>query len=380
MATKLQKFTILFLCCIWILITPYLLIFHLHNLTCYIHPYMCKPWTEWLKKLRNPYDAMTQQQFNSVVHQMWHEQNITDSPACKNSSFIHKCPNRIKWGILLAQRHGGSNWVIGELNKYKQIIVKNELLLAWENYNCSKWSQWMESTQCNQDSLIKELDTIYNQAMDKLKHYCLDKEKKKVNGGQFYFIWKVQIGQIPPDLFRTLIDYIYCHDIMVLHLIREASVASFWSIQAQTVERVYTADLDKTLNKEHRSMVPLEQEEHINALQLDPFATLKFVNNIDTNRKMLGKLIKLYPGYIKYQQYDYEDLIGESSERYWDSILIWIGGPNLKLFKKNQDSVAKLKKDREHPNSCFTRITNWRIIKQMLKGYDSYYACEKYHS
>ena len=145
------------------------------------------------------------------------------------------------------------------------------------------------------------------------------------------------------------------------------------------MERIYSGDPDKffKLHQVH-GLKQLDEDEHINALQLDPSATLKYVQNIDTNREMLAKLIKVYPGYIKYQRYDYEDLIGPFSHLYWQSILNWIGGPNLSKYKRNAKMNHKFhNQTREHPYSCFTKISNWPEIKQILKGYESEYACEK---
>ena len=162
---------------------------------------------------------------------------------------------------------------------------------------------------------------------------------------------------------------------MVLHIVREAAVASFWSYQAQTVERVYTMNIDKMLTMSQS----LKKEERVTSLHLDPYMTEKYVHNIETNRKMFGLLIKLYPQFIKYQRYDYEDLIGPYSDRYWSSILNWIGGPELE--KNVAPELSKqTSNSREHPMSCFTKVSNWEQVRAALNGTDSYFACQKYYS
>ena len=47
--------------------------------------------------------------------------------------------------------------------------------------------------------------------------------------------------------------------------------------------------------------IRMEKDQFVNRLGLDPSATLKYVTNIDINRMMLAKSIKLYLGHIKYQ-------------------------------------------------------------------------------
>eukprot|EP01084_Bolivina_argentea_P268431 455915_1 len=267
MVMKHRAFKCCAFCSLCMLSLIYTFIYYGHNATCYIHPNLCQPWDAWLKKLRNPYNAMTKDEFNTVMHDMW-TSNISESLSCKNSSFHNdaKNPHNVKFGILVAQRHGGSNWIISELYKYK-ISVHGELLLHWENHECSRFSQYMELTACNELSLINELDTIYLNYIDKHVTYH---DEKKIK----YMFWKIQIGQIPPYLFKTLIHYIYCHNIMVLHIVRQASVASFWSIQAQTVERIYTLNPDKFFKMNHHGLAQLDENERINALQLDPHMTL----------------------------------------------------------------------------------------------------------
>lgn len=313
---------------------------------------------------------MPQQQFNDVVYSMWH-MNISNTLTSRYSVFQHPCPGKIKLGILLGQRHGGTNWFIGELNKYTQIYTRKELLLSWEATYCSKFSRYIEFSKCDDISLIQALDNIYNSTM-----YAKGFQKLCQKHRSYYFFFKIQLSQIPPYLYQTLIDYIYYHNIMVIHLIRQASIASFYSYQALVVERIYSADIEKMTSKR----VKIEKDEYVNRLELDPDMATKYVRNIEMNRMILAKLIKLYPGYIKYQRYDYEDLSGDFGEFYWKSMFNFIGGTRLTKKMKSGKSIARLNRSREHSNACFTRISNWHEIKQKLKGFDSYYACEKFHS
>ena len=344
--------------------------YYSHHLTCYIHSSLCVEFSVWFKKWKFPHDPMSETQFNDILHSMW-ATNFSDTPTFKHSIFQHPCPNKIKLGILLGQRHGGTNWFIGELNKYQRIYTRKELLLSWEADYCSKFAKYVEFSKCTDISLIQALDHIYNSTM-----YSHGFQKLCTKHKTYYYFFKIQITQIPPYLFQTLIDYIYHHNIMVIHLIREASVASFYSFQALVVERVYSADIEKITNKHAQ----VDKDDFVNRLELDPAMALRYVRNIDTNRMMIAKLIKLYPGYIKYQRYDYEDLSSDFGEFYWKSMFNFIGGPKLMDKMKSGKRIAKLNRSREHSNACFTRISNWNEVKQSLQGFDSYYACEKIHS
>ena len=117
--------------CIAVLVLLNVVIYHSHHITCYFHPNLCLPWTNWLKQLRILPEMMTAEELEIAAFQMW-EHNVTVQSACRRtqSQFIHPCPSRIKWGILLGQRHGGTNWVMGELNEYDHVTVRAELLIG----------------------------------------------------------------------------------------------------------------------------------------------------------------------------------------------------------------------------------------------------------
>ena len=95
------------LLCIALLTILNFLIYHSHHITCYLHPNLCLPWTNWLKQLRNPPEMMTEEEFDFAAFQMW-EHNVTVESACHRTRtrFINPCPSRLKLGILLGQRHG----------------------------------------------------------------------------------------------------------------------------------------------------------------------------------------------------------------------------------------------------------------------------------
>lgn len=170
----------------------------------------------------------------------------------------------------------------------------------------------------------------------------------------------------------------------MIHFIRQATVASFWSFQAKVIERLYTMDPNKILHAPGGDLDDMDADDkHVGALTLDPAATLDFVQKMENNRMMLSKLIKLYPKRIKYKRFDYEDLIGPKySELYWNALKEWIKETEFEYVEAGyQRRGAQRKNMREHPMSCFTKIMNWHSeIKEILAGTDSYYACEKYAS
>eukprot|EP01083_Nonionella_stella_P190694 706229_1 len=357
-----------FMCCIVMCCMFYTIIYYAHYVTCRMNVGFCTPLHTYIKRMRTPHDSMSDDDYAIAMQQIW---NTDEHTRCNASLFSHPCPQSVELGILLAQRHGGSNYVIEELATYRPMLIKRELLIPWETQQCSTFAQYFESTQCSKQSLIDAMDQVYFNFFAKHKSICDDINKEKFT--KYYYFWKVQIGQIPPHLFTTLVDYISCHNITVIHLIREASVASFWSMQSQSVERIRTMDPHRVLNLKES----LSEEEHIESMDLEPHLAFDFVRKVDRNREILRKMIKLYPINIKHQQFDYEDLIGAFGNHYWNALVTFIGGTELfKLKSKYRHNPMK----REHPKPCFVKISNWKQVKQALNGTDSYYACQKLHS
>ncbi len=347
-----------------VLLMAYFVIYYSHRITCQYNIQFCTPLHEYIKKMRNMHESITETEYNAALNQIWNQQ--IETTICNVSQFINPCPSKIKIGILLAQRHGGSNWVIEELHKYRPISINRERLIHWESFECSTYSKYWEQSKCTQQSLINALDKIYT--------VWFSKNAKKCNidsDDDYYYFFKIQIEQIPPAFFATLVNYIYCHKMIVLHLIRQATVASFWSHQAEVIERSHTGDISTLMSKSK-----LSTDQHIATLDLDPELAADFVRKIDRNREALRKLIKLYPRSIKHQQFDYEDLIGDYGEEYWTAMITWIGGQKLVLSAQHYQKVMT----REHPHPCFTKISNWKEVKALLQGTDSYYACEKFNS
>lgn len=126
----------LLILCIVILMMLYIIIYNSHHLTCYIHPNFCVPWTNWLKQLPKTPEMMTEEEFNIAAYQMWeqneNDHNMTRKSVCRriNSGFVHPCRNKVIFILVLGQRHGGTNWMMGEFNTFRHFWVRGELLLS----------------------------------------------------------------------------------------------------------------------------------------------------------------------------------------------------------------------------------------------------------
>eukprot|EP01084_Bolivina_argentea_P201621 344617_1 len=170
--------------------------------------------------------------------------------------------------MVLAQRHGGSNWFMSELLKYKQIYTDGEKLLDWQYDHCSTFAKYYEGIHDCDDpqTFIDGMDAIHMRFLNRT-YGCNPKAQASSPDKHFYF-WKIQIDQIPPALFKTFVDYVYCSNITLIQLIRTATIASFWSYQAEAMER--TQSLNPKLMV-HKNKNDLANATRVTEIKLDPY-------------------------------------------------------------------------------------------------------------
>eukprot|EP01084_Bolivina_argentea_P169891 294443_1 len=143
------------ICGIIICAVVYVIINYAHHITCYFHDGMCHPISKFVKHLHSLQDTMSTNEYYNTLKQMWDTKD--DNSICNVSIFKHPCPNTVKLGIVFAQRHGGTNWVIEELSKIAGIHTNREVLISWESNECSLYSKYVEFTMCDSYSLIKAM-------------------------------------------------------------------------------------------------------------------------------------------------------------------------------------------------------------------------------
>ena len=357
-----------------IVIILYFIIYYSHYITCKIHVGFCTPMHVYLKKLRTNYKPMTHDEYimsMNMIHDEYQNNgdNICDFLSHFDNYNANPCSPKLKLGILLAQRHGGSNWLLDIISQYKYIIIEREKLLDWEQNNCNVYSSIVNTfnDQCNEHELIKNINMVYNNFYDRYNDKICIRNEKNV----YYYFFKIQISQLSPKMFNYLVKYIYCNDIMIIHLIRQATISSFFSYQTQTIERLKTKDLNKILKKKNK----LDKNEIIHSMEIDPYNAKNYIDSIDKNREYLSNLIKYFPKSIKYQIYYYEDLIGKYRNDYLYSLFAFIGIKNMNIINSIINKVNNTQ--REHSFPCYKKIENWFNIKSYLNNTLSYYACQK---
>ena len=160
---------------------------------------------------------------------------------------------------------------------------------------------------------------------------------KRINSTiEKYCFIHIEIEKLSIELFKILTDYIYCHNIMVLQIYRQAFIASYVDIK-------------------------IENE-----------LSLKYIEDIDDKREKLTKMIKLHIKYIKHLKFDYEDLIGIYSQSFWDALIAWIGH-HISL---DESVIQNIKVNLDQ--SCLNDDINNEIVSNRLHDTVPFYFCKKY--
>lgn len=365
-------------------------IYYGHYMTCYISIQLCSPFHLYLRMLHSHIlqnAVMDYATFEHNLQSMYDQHKDNNIDICADKVLMNPCPERLKLGIILSQRHGGSTWIVQELNKHPLIRGHREKLEVWENNNCALFAKIenaifngltlnfnSDTNGCNANTLLIALKHIYNgffrQKME---------TDKKCNGTMIngytkshYIFWKLQIDQLHTSMFKLFIDFVYCNSIMVIQIIRLASIEGFISYQMSTIERLSTMDFEKIFKHKqlnHSNDYIIKNE----SIYIDPILAEKYVRKIDQNRKYIGELIEYYPFDMAYIRFNYEDLIGIHADKYWNAMFSFIG-----LDNNPQQTVKKANElEKKHSIPCYKKITNWNQVKQHLHNTTSYWMCDK---
>lgn len=268
--------------------------------------------------------------------------------------------------IVIGIPHGGTTWFATKvLNKHPDIQMHNELLFDWTTSYCNGHTMYNDATRCNWETMRSIMETFYVQkAIDSPfggKESMFDQ----------YIGFKITLWQIMPTFYGDFVRWIYCNDVTVIHLIRSASINSFYSQQALVFETLFYG---RTWYQTQQST---KHAIHNETFDLDANAAKRFVESTEFWQSALQKLVKYHTKSIRQYSVYYEDLIGEFGLKHLNALQ---GFLNVRYepqrFDNQQYGIARL-----HSMPCHIKIKNWRdSVKDELKDTLSYYACEKDNS
>ena len=169
------------------------------------------------------------------------------------------------------------------------------------------------------------------------------------------------------DVLPEMAQWCFENNVAIIHFFRGASVSSYWTFNAQTLDRIQKGARNITRSDSAKTSSSLIT----NNKRIDVFDTVGakwFVRQLEDVKTLFRRRFLYSPNELLYHEVVYEKLTGKFSHVYW-KMLYNILGANVQ-----QQTVNTL--ERIHPERCRDKIPNWNRFRSKIKNTDSYYACE----
>eukprot|EP00730_Choanoeca_flexa_P014024 TRINITY_DN5976_c0_g1_i2.p1 TRINITY_DN5976_c0_g1~~TRINITY_DN5976_c0_g1_i2.p1 ORF type:complete len:384 (+),score=74.37 TRINITY_DN5976_c0_g1_i2:65-1216(+) len=268
------------------------------------------------------------------------------------AQYNHRQPaHRAQWVVVLSTAISGSTFFIRSLaNDRLHVRQHDEALLDWSRECNGHW----DVSSCSFQAMMARLATAW-----------IDKTPDFVE----HTLVKIQYDHIPEQYLADFASFCHCNNVSVVHLIRQSSLESFWTSQAQVMDVAQRGGKlqDRIYHNSQRDDLKSNQMQ----LTLPVSATLKYVAAIRKRREAYRLLLHWSPHRIAYHEVYYEDLTGPFGQRTYNAAQQFLGMPLTTL------SSAGLV--RVHPGRCSAKIANWEVLRKALlqaQRTDLVRACE----
>lgn len=187
----------------------YILLHYSHYATCQFNPAFCTPFHLYIDKIQSLHESTHQN--NRFEYTLDLEQ---EKLLCNKSIFNNPCKESVKFGILLTETHYSNHWILQNSNVYEPIIVNKETI-------STDWN--------DEQSVLNTMDRIYSNFFANYPSICDDIKQREYD--EVYYFKILETNKISSNLYRTLVDCIYCHKIMILQIMHTATMESIWNTQ-----------------------------------------------------------------------------------------------------------------------------------------------------
>lgn len=180
--------------------------------------------------------------------------------------------------------------------------------------------------------------------------------------------FNIQYDQIHDSMRKDFAHWAHCNQVAVIHLIRSASVESFWTMQAQLYD---TMQLRGYVDSTHSKVLASKLKSNQVGINVDPTQAVRYVKGLEAVKRQFRHLLHFHPRGVHYMELFYEDLLLPSANLYWRMVQAFLGVTPVHL---------KTGLQRLHPGSCSTKVRNWDEVRQTLKGTDAELACRRVYT
>ena len=164
---------------------------------------------------------------------------------------------------------------------------------------------------------------------------------------------KLMYDHVPAVHRSRFVQWVACSNITIIHLVRDAAVESFWSLQARLVDTIAAG---KYTGRSFDARDRGKMQSNRVALVLDEEEAQTYVRMIEGHRREYRHLLKLYGGScVPYLEVSYEQLV--ASAVYFDTVLYFLGVAQPALRRRaNHLHGSQLPLQKQHPGTCSQKI------------------------
>jgi hypothetical protein len=249
--------------------------------------------------------------------------------------------------IFLTTQKSGSTWAQRRLNTHPQMSILGESLLDF-----SRDCRQTEAGSCTWAEFKQQLDYLY------------ETRRKDVKVAGFNLMY----DHIPLEYRPLVADWAGCRNAYVVHLVRSASVESFWTLQIQLQDMVQLGEY-KDRNNVNEAPIAGKLSSNKNKINLDPSLAADYVTSLESHRELYRRMFRYHPG-VRYTEIFYESLShadASIAKMHWNQVQAFVGVSVAPM----QDTLQRL-----HPGTCKTKIANYNEVMLALKGTTAEWACQ----
>ena len=224
---------------------------------------------------------------------------------------------------------------------------------------------------CKLDSALGECEWPYVRVLlERQLRSTIAKASSKAQAVGF----KVQIDQIGHWHKAQFAEWVACSGVRVLHFVRDATLASFYALQADTLDTLARGGARVPFVDSHGG-VAAQLVSNRGKLTLDVANAVDYVRRLEQSHRDMRRALQYHPsGDVQYHRMSYEMAADGSPAgvAHWRAALAFLdlsvsrGSLPLKLDKTKRLHTA---------SRCEDKIENWSEIAAALVGSETFFAC-----
>ena len=261
--------------------------------------------------------------------------------------------------IIITTQKSGSTWFVRRLGTHRNVFTTDNEPIEWITKlslrNNGNFCSWCEIQQ-------KIVETYQRLANFKASDKNGEKGTEALALG-----FKVMYSQVR-HVLPEFVHFCAMNSIRVVHFYRGASVASYWTYNAQFLDRLQTGDKNAIRTSKHVTVSPSLLTNEISLDIVDSIGAENFVKNLENLKSLFRRRFMYASNEVFYFELAYEKMIGKFADKYWKLLFSFL---DVSVDEITNDTLSRV-----HTSKCNEKFSDWPNLRKRLKNTDSFFACD----